>query len=111
MRGKEGVRGREGRERGEGGKGERRGREVEGEGGGGRGEGGERDGGGRGWERGRGSLLMLSESRKPLLFIVVKDWSANLSITLSRELPTMVLGWCVCVCVCVCVCSFPWIQT
>ena len=36
---------------------------------------------------------MLSVSRKPLLFIILKDWSANRSITLSRELPAMVLDW------------------
>ena len=34
---------------------------------------------------------MLSVSREPLLFIVLKNWSANRSITLSRELPAMVM--------------------
>ena len=64
--------------------------------------GGERREEGR--EREEGSLLMLSVSREPLLFIILKDWSANRSITLSRVLPAMAIVLdCVCVCVCVCV--------
>ena len=41
---------------------------------------------------------MLSVSREPVLFIALKNWSANRSITLSRELPAMVMVLdCVCV--------------
>ena len=43
---------------------------------------------------------MLSEYREPVLFIILKNRSANRSITLSRELPAMVMVLdCVCVCV------------